>query len=135
MVGNESLLNTGLISPNPGKVQLPTGDFAMITKSGNCQLEGGDVVHNVLCVPDFHFNLLSVSKLTRELNCCASFFPDFFVLQDLFTGKVKGIGSEQNGLYTMRSPILLFWLWQIVEKRGSFGIREWGMCPWLLLEN
>ncbi|KAH0639676.1 hypothetical protein KY285_036262 [Solanum tuberosum] len=68
--GNESLLNTGLIAPNPGKVQLPTGDFVVITKSGNYQLEGGDVVHN-----------------------------------DLFTGKVKGIGSEQNGLYTMRSSI------------------------------
>ncbi|KAH0692105.1 hypothetical protein KY285_019202 [Solanum tuberosum] len=105
MVSSNSLLNVGLSVPNPSRVQLPNGDSDVITQSGNCQLNGGDVVHNVLCVPTFQFNLLSVSKLTRELNCCAIFFPDFFTLQDLFTGKVKEIGTEQDGLYTLGSRV------------------------------
>jgi len=102
MVSNKALLNHGLSVSHPGKVQLPTGDSAVVTHSGSSQLTGGDVVKNVLCVPTFQFNLLSVSKLTKELNCCVVFFPDFFIIQDLFTGKVKEIGEEIDGLYITR---------------------------------
>jgi len=103
MVGTTSLLNHGLTVSNPGKVQLATGDSATITQSGNSKLTGGDVIQDVLCVPTFKFNLLSVSKLTKELNCCALFFPDFFILQDLFTGRVKEIGKEKDGLYLLKA--------------------------------
>lgn len=61
----------------------------MITQFGNCQLEGGEVIQNVLCVPEFKFNILSMSKLIREL----------------FTGKVKEIGEKHDGLYTLRSQM------------------------------
>lgn len=84
-------------------MQLPTSDSTVITQSGNSQLTEGDIVTNVLCVPTFKFNLLLVSKLTRYLNCCALFFPDFFLLKDLFTGKVKEIGDEVDELYVSRS--------------------------------
>ena len=63
----------------------------------------GEVFRNVLCVPAFKFNLLSVSKLTKELNCCVSFFPTCCVFQDLSSGKVKGIGDIEDGLYVLRS--------------------------------
>ena len=56
-------------------------------------------------MPEFQFNLLSVAKLTKELQCCVSFFPDFFIIQDLFNGKVKGIGEERDGLYTLNTNI------------------------------
>ena len=64
----------------------------MITHSGKCQLEGGDVITDVLCVLVFQFNLLSAARLTKELQCCVSFSPDFCIIQDLFNGKVKRIG-------------------------------------------
>ena len=44
-----------------------------------------------------------VSKLTKELNCCVVFYPDFFFIQDLFTGKVKEIGEEEDGLYMLNN--------------------------------
>lgn len=80
------------------KVHLPNGTKVPITHIGSCRLLQGDI-QNVLCVPDFKHNLLSVSKLTRELGCCVAFFPDFCLLQDLFTGKVRGIGKLEGGLY------------------------------------
>ena len=58
-------------------------------------------------MPDFNFNLLLVVKLTRQLNCCAIFYSDFFLLQDLLTGRVKEIGKEDGGLYILKSPQLI----------------------------
>lgn len=67
MVGTTILLNDRLIVSNPGKVQLPTGDTTTITLLGNSKLTWGDVIKDVLCVPTFKLNMLSVSKLTKEL--------------------------------------------------------------------
>ena len=56
----------------------------------------------MLYVPTFKFNLLSVSKATKQLNCCISFYPDFCTFQDLSNGRVKMIGREQHGLYLLK---------------------------------
>ena len=57
----------------------------------------------MLRVPEFKFNLLSVSQLTRELSCFVSFYPEFFIFQDLYSGRVKGIGREEGSLYIFRT--------------------------------
>ncbi|KAH0680291.1 hypothetical protein KY284_021376 [Solanum tuberosum] len=79
-------------------VHLPDGSKTFISHIGQCRLPQG-VIQNVLHVPDFEYNLLSVSKLIRELQCCMTFYPDYCLLQDLHTGKVKGIGRLEGGLY------------------------------------
>ena len=99
MVGTKNVLTNESTVMSSGHVQLPNGDSSRVTHSGCSKLQGGDIVKNVLCVPDFNFNLLSVAKLTRQLNCCAIFYPDFFLLQDLLTGRVKEIGKRDGGLY------------------------------------
>ena len=85
------------------QVHLPTGDRVDVDHIGEFTIFGDEVVKNVLHVPDFKFNMLSVSKMTKELSCFVSFYPDFCVFQDLFNGKVKGIGKEQVGLYMFKS--------------------------------
>ncbi|OIS99513.1 hypothetical protein A4A49_62565, partial [Nicotiana attenuata] len=104
MTGDKDLLNNNLLTDNAGQVQLPTGDSTAVTHVGSHQLTGGDVLKNVLCVPAFRFNLLSVSKLTKELSCSATFFPTFFVFQDLLSGKVKEI--DEFGPRAVRSMLL-----------------------------
>ena len=37
---------------------------------------------SILYVPDCPFNLISISKLTRDLNCLISFSDNFVKLQD-----------------------------------------------------
>ncbi|XP_019239769.1 PREDICTED: uncharacterized protein LOC109219749 [Nicotiana attenuata] len=88
-----------------GQVQLPTGDSATISHMGECQLTGGDTLKDVLCVPAFKFNLLSVSNMTKDLKCCVTFFPQCFVFRDLLSGKVKGIGKEEEGLYVLSTSV------------------------------
>ncbi|KAE8718660.1 hypothetical protein F3Y22_tig00110004pilonHSYRG00060 [Hibiscus syriacus] len=39
------------------------------------------------------------SMSTAAANTAVSFYPDFCILQDLSTGKMKGIGRESRGLY------------------------------------
>ena len=66
-------------------VQLPNGGHAEITSTGSMKLCNDMTVDNVLYVPNFKANLLSISKLTRALGCNVTFYPDFCVMQDLTT--------------------------------------------------
>ncbi|OIS95931.1 hypothetical protein A4A49_58602, partial [Nicotiana attenuata] len=86
---------------NDSGVQVPTGNKCQITHTGNVSILDNQVLMDVLHVPKFKFNLLSVSKLTKELCCIAMFFPDFCVLQGLYNGKVMGIIKESCGLYLL----------------------------------
>jgi hypothetical protein len=52
-----------------------------------------------LFVPDSLFNLLSVSQLTKALQCSITFNPTSCVFQDLKTKEMIGSGHEKNGLY------------------------------------
>jgi len=61
-------------------VLLPSGDRALITSVGKLQLSSNLHLKNVLCVPTFKVYLLSVSKITRDLNCSVTFYPSWCVL-------------------------------------------------------
>ncbi|RVW52614.1 Retrovirus-related Pol polyprotein from transposon TNT 1-94 [Vitis vinifera] len=58
---------------------------------------------SVLYTPECPFNLISISKLTRTLNCPITFSDKFVTLQDRSTGKTIGIGRESQGLYHLTS--------------------------------
>ena len=47
-----------------------------------------------LYVPDCLFNLLSINKLTRDLNCLITFSDNSITLQDRSMGRMIGIGRE-----------------------------------------
>jgi hypothetical protein len=80
-------------------VLLPSGERANIVAKGSLPLNSTFYLHDVLCVPTFKVDLLSVSRLTRGLQCSVTFFPYWCILQDLVTKKMIGLGKERNGLY------------------------------------
>ncbi|KAI9173831.1 hypothetical protein LWI28_007225 [Acer negundo] len=80
-------------------VLLPSGDKAKIVAKGSLPLNSVYYLNNVLCVPTFKVDLLSVSRLTRGLNCSITFFPYWCVLQDLATRRMIGLGKQRDGLY------------------------------------
>ena len=59
---------------------------------------------SVLYVPDSPFNLISINKLTRDLNCLIIFFYHSITLQERSTGQTIGIGRESQGLFQLSSP-------------------------------
>ncbi|XP_019248462.1 PREDICTED: uncharacterized protein LOC109227720 [Nicotiana attenuata] len=101
------------------KVQSPTGNKAQITHTGEASILGNKTVKNILYVPYFKFNLLFVSKLTKDLSFLATFFPDFCMFTDLYSGKVTGIGREHNGLYLLKKNITVAVGGFLVNKRAE----------------
>ncbi|KAK8348906.1 hypothetical protein V6Z11_A06G109600, partial [Gossypium hirsutum] len=87
-------------------VRLATGSSSSITHTGSCTISPDIKLANVLYIPDFRYNLLSISKLTKDLHCFVSFYPHFCIFQDPSSGKMKGIGKEQDGLYIFSLPKL-----------------------------
>ncbi|CAN1783069.1 hypothetical protein LINPERHAP1_LOCUS16151 [Linum perenne] len=50
-------------------VALPNGSKVDVAYTGSARLNEWLVIHNVLVIPSFSFNLLSISKLTSQLSC------------------------------------------------------------------
>ncbi|KAI9185245.1 hypothetical protein LWI28_005591 [Acer negundo] len=80
-------------------VTLPSGESANIVAKGSLPLNSVYYLNDVLCVPTFKVDLMSVSRLTRGLNCSITFFPYWCVLQDLATRRMIGLGKQRDGLY------------------------------------
>ena len=59
----------------------------------------------VLYIPNFPFNLISISKLTCDLHYVLTFSHNSVTLQDQSTGKTIGIGHESQGLFHLSSPL------------------------------
>ncbi|QHO14032.1 Retrovirus-related Pol polyprotein [Arachis hypogaea] len=59
---------------------------------------------SVLYMPNCPFNLISISQLTRSLNCSVTFFADSVIVQDRGTGQTIGTGCESQGLYRLALP-------------------------------
>ena len=104
MTGNSSIFSTFQSQSSPSTVTLANG-------SQFCVLGSGAIfptpipLSSVFSLPNFSFNLVSVSKLTRTLKCCVSFFSDYCFFQDLMTKKIIGRGREFGGLYILDPTI------------------------------
>ncbi|KAJ0951185.1 putative RNA-directed DNA polymerase [Helianthus annuus] len=82
-------------------VTIPNGDTIPVEGKGDYTLPGGTRIRGILHVPKFTCNLLSVSRLTKDLQCSVTFFPDFCVMQGLRSRNLIGAGKCKGGLYRM----------------------------------
>lgn len=82
---NHMINSINLFSSNiricQSSISLPDGQSVLVSHIGIVQLSPSLILENVLCVTSFHFNLISVSKLTTDLHCCLSFFHDHYLIQ------------------------------------------------------
>ena len=85
-------------------ITLANGSQTMAKGIGSaCPLPSKPLTY-VLYVPDSPFNLISINKLTCDLNCLITFSDNSFTLQDRSTGRTIGIGREFQGLFHLSSP-------------------------------
>jgi len=78
------------------------GSTTLVTGRGNIHLQPSFPLKNEFHVPKLSNNLLSIQKVTQDLNCAVVFFYSHCVFQDLATGKTIGIAKEQGGLYYLQ---------------------------------
>ena len=120
MCSTSHMLQTISPSTTLSKVQMPDGSTACITNIGSTSINSSLHLDNVFLIPSFKFNLLSVSQITKSLNCAVTFLLDRCFFQDLTTKRTIRVGSCWNGLYFMQSPTSLY-----ATARPSFDIWHW----------
>ena len=101
MTGNFSLFSTFQSQPSPSTITLANGSQSCVLGSSTIVPTPSIPLTSILSLPNFSFNLMSVSKLTQALKCYISFFPDFYLFQDLMTKQVIGRSHESGGLYIL----------------------------------
>ncbi|CAM8942689.1 unnamed protein product [Rhodiola kirilowii] len=82
-------------------VKIPNGDCIPVESTGGACLPNGMKIRDVLHIPKFQCNLISVSRLTKEFNCALTFIADYCVMQDLPTRRLIGAGRQRDGLYLL----------------------------------
>jgi len=67
---------------NPISIKLPNGNQVIVNYSGSVFLNQNHVIDDVLYIPCFTFNLLSVTKLIDKLSCVLTFDSNGFHIQE-----------------------------------------------------
>jgi hypothetical protein len=102
ITGDSSLLTRLSTLPSLSSVTLADGHSCPVTGEGTTSLTRDLTLDRVLLVPEFPVNLLSISKITKQLFCTFTFFPFHCVFQDLQTGRKIGTGHERgNDVYVL----------------------------------
>ena len=86
-------------SSNEHHITITDGSHTSVTCYGKIKLNPSLNLQNVLYVPKLSTNLISIHKLTKDLNCVVTFFHSHCVFQDLVTGRMIEVAKEQGGLY------------------------------------
>ena len=98
MTGTSGLLSNLEQYSSLPNVTLANDSVTTVSSLGTANLNPNLSLSSVLYIPSFTFNLLSISKLTKLLNCVAIFLSTHCIFQDLKTRKIIG-GHETGGLY------------------------------------
>ena len=101
MCSDFSLLVNPAIVTSPMHVSLPDGSQVSVQYSGTVVLSPILELHNVLYIPKFQFNLLSVPKLAATSNIIFKFYPNNCLLQDLKTEHLVAVVKLVNHLYIL----------------------------------
>ncbi|XP_019189879.1 PREDICTED: uncharacterized protein LOC109184338 [Ipomoea nil] len=97
------------------EVHLPTGNHITVRHIGNIAINGGICLKNVLHIPSFKFNIISVSKLLQDDCCTLTFTSGQCVIQDALGRKI-GLARQENGLYILSQPLSN-------ASHGSFSVQ------------
>ena len=86
-------------------VTLPNGTREHISHVGTITISDALVLRDVLYVPSFRFNLLSVSSLLKHDNFSGHFFPDACYIQDHTQDLMIGRASLQHNPYVLDNGV------------------------------
>ena len=96
MTSTSGLLSDLEQSSSLPNVTLADGSATTVFGLGTANLSPNLSLSSVLYIPNIPFNLLSISKLIKILNCAAIFLSTHCIFQDLKTGKIIGGGHERT---------------------------------------
>ncbi|KAL2939351.1 Retrovirus-related Pol polyprotein from transposon RE1 [Bienertia sinuspersici] len=122
MVCDFSLLRHPVEVRSKPKIALPNGKSVHISHMGEVLLKNGMKLKNVMYVPDFKQNLMSVNRLIKQTGYNVVFNDDLCIIQDSETSKIEGVGRAQNGMYyLMNEPtrMMIEYVKKMKEDKNS----------------
>jgi hypothetical protein len=87
----------------PVPVSLPNGSHVLASISGSIIISPSLTLHNVLYIPTFHVNLISVTKLASSNNCHLHFNANSCQILQNHSKEMIGTANLQRGLYVLDS--------------------------------
>ena len=80
-------------------IQTANGEYVSVDTAGSVAIS--DTLHSSHCllIPSLSHKLLSVSQLTKELDCTVLLTSNECIVQDVRIGKILGHGTKRDGLY------------------------------------
>nr|KYP33631.1 hypothetical protein KK1_045511 [Cajanus cajan] len=108
--GNNSLFSFISSPKAPHLVTLANGSKVASQGIGQVPLSPSLKLNFVLFIRHCPYNLISLSQLTRSLNCLVTFDANSFVIQERGKGRLIGEGHESRGLYYIKTspPVSCF---------------------------
>jgi len=80
-------------------ITMPNGRQTRVHHIGTMVLSKDIILKDVFHVLDFHFNLLSASKIAKHLSSYVIFSPNLCFIQDPLKNRQVVLGKERCGLY------------------------------------
>ena len=96
--------HTYIPCPSNRKIVVANESLATVAGLGDVYVSPSLVLKNILHVPKLSTNLVSIQKLTHDLQCYAMFSPSYCVFEDQGSRRKIGLAKERNGLYHLESP-------------------------------
>ena len=84
-------------------ITMPNGEEVQVQHIGTVDLSATLTLQDVLHVPEFQLNLLSASKLAKQLCSSIVFTPTSCYIQDPLKNGQLALGEEIGGLYLVNS--------------------------------
>lgn len=87
------------------EIIIPNGTTIKVKYIGTVVLENNLILRDVLYVPGFKFNLVSVSKLVKEMTCNIAFTKNACYIQEQLMKKPLLLGRLQHNLYYVQDKV------------------------------
>jgi len=87
---------------DPISVKLPNGNQVIANYFGSFFLNQNRVIENILYIPCFTFNLLSIAKLIDKISCILTFESNGCHIQNKNSLKIIGSAKMQDKFYILR---------------------------------
>jgi len=90
---------SNLSAPVKTHIETTNGELVAVQGAGSIVFSKELKLENCLYVPALSSKLISISQITKEMNCVVLMFPTFCLLQDILTKEIIGRDTERGGLY------------------------------------
>ncbi|KAL4603608.1 hypothetical protein ACB092_10G136300 [Castanea dentata] len=112
---------------------------ATVTHVGTVTLSSSLILHNVLCVLSFTFNLFSVNSFTKSKPYCLVLLSDFCFIQDLTFWRTIGVGHAVEGLYLLVISWVMFSILSLLQCQQvqflHFGMQDYAILQMLSFKS